>query len=129
MTTRLDLEEPIWVGDTFTLPLHFFEGEDVNGDPLPNSFSLEGRTLVFTLKRSIGIPDSQADIQFQHTFPNPDTLAATGEFTIVIPPSGMSALKPGCYIYQVQLITPALVPEQEDDVTTFIWGKVTVGDS
>lgn len=118
MPANKNLDAHIWRGDTFGLPLKFMtEGADQ---------SLEGLTLVFTLKMDPMADDADADILKSVTFANPDATVAEGDYTIHLSASETETLRPGTYVYKVQLVEPAA---PEDIVTTYLYGKAAVKDS
>lgn len=118
MATRLDLAEPIWRGDTLEFPFTL----DDEGAPV----SLEGATVVFTMKLDPTVDDIDADVYYAVVVPNPDVDGAAGQHLIRVERDDMANLVTATHTYQVKVIYPT-VPEPTE--VTYVWGEVEVQDS
>jgi hypothetical protein len=119
MATRLDITDPIWRGDTIEIPFTL-------KDELAAPISLEGATVVFTLKLDPTVDDVDADVYYTKAVDDPDTDGAAGLHTIRLERTDTDDLTTADHTYQIKVIYPNT---PEDDEITYVYGTVPVEDS
>lgn len=119
MAARLDIDVPIWRGDTVDIPIVI----DDSGTPV----NLQGAKIIFTLKLDPNIPDADAGYIYEALIPDPDTDGAQGKHTIRIERGELAELPLVSHIYQVIVVYFPDTPQAEE--ITYVWGTVPIEDS
>ena len=116
MAERRDLPVNIWRGDTLFLPLFVTLADQ--------PMSIEGYTVVFSLKLDPTVNDSKAKVFYEALIPAGDAKGAEGRHDIIVSSVDTQKLLYGAsYTYQVMLTDP------NGHTRTYVWGKARVGDS
>lgn len=118
MPTRADINEPLWRGDTVSIPFEIRSG----GAPV----SLEGAKVVFTMKLNPYAPDEAAELFYESEVAVGDTEGAAGNHLVTLYPSKTGVLQPAKHTYQLKVIWPG-VPEPLE--RTYVFGHIPVEDS
>lgn len=118
MPAQLDIDVPLWRGDTVFIPFELTTA----GTPI----NLQGVTIVFSLKLDPTVSDEQAEFLYTKAVPADDADGLAGRHVVRIERDQLLHLELAPHTYQFKVIYPG---EPDDTEITYVWGKILVRDS